>query len=225
MSDDSKNDDIVVNKFTEEEARSFRKKVLRRAHFDPNLPIVVYIDSYGGNVDALNTMIATLHQIPNPIVTVCMGKAMSCGAILLAAGDHRFCDPNSRILIHEVSAGSIGPVNEIENDAREVRRLNNQMMNFLAKRCNKTYKEIKDMMHQQDSRDINLTPKKALEFGIVDYIGMPVIKPLVMYTVEVAPEHKYEKPEQIEDILAEVGLKSKKKTKKKKTVKKTRRKK
>lgn len=221
-----KYDDIVVNKFTEEEARNFRNKILKRAMLDPSMPIVIYIDSYGGNVDALNSMIATIHQVPNPIVTACIGKAMSCGAILLAAGDHRFCDPMARVLIHEVTAGSINPVNDMENDVKEARRLNNQMMNFLAKRCHKTYKEIKQMMHDQDSRDINLTPKQALEFGIVDYIGTPVIKPIVIYAIEPAPEHEYEKSgmSTLEGALTEIGLgsenKGKKKTKKKKTKKK-----
>lgn len=231
MSDDNKYSDIsdiVVNKFTEDEAKNFRNKVLRRSTIDPNMPIIIYIDSYGGNVDALNSMIATIHQVPNPIVTVCIGKAMSCGAVLLAAGQHRFCDSMSRILIHEVTGGSINPVNDMENDVKEARRLNNQMMNFLAKRCDKTYKDIKQMMHDQDSRDINLTAKQALEFGIIDYIGMPIVKPLVMYTIEPAPEHDYEKSgtSPLEEVLSEIGLgsKSKKKTTKKKKKKVTRKK-
>lgn len=217
-----KEKDIVVNNFNEESARSFREKVMSRSSIDPNMPIIVYVDSYGGNVDALNSMIATMHQVPNDIITVCIGKAMSCGAILLAAGDHRFCDKGSRVLIHEVSSLTGGPINELENDAREVRRLNDQMMNFLAERCNKTYKEIKAMMHAQDARDIALTAKQALEFGIVDYIGMPVIKPLVIYTIDVVPEHKYEKssPSSLEEALFEISgsKKTKKKVSKKKTV-------
>lgn len=221
MSDDNKHGDIVVNKFTEESARGFRDRVLKRAAIDPNMPIVVYIDSYGGNVDALNSMIATMNQVPNQFVTVCIGKAMSCGAVLLAAGDHRFCDPMSRILIHEVTAGSINPINDMENDVEESRRLNNQMMNFLAKRCGRTYKEIKQMMHDQDSRDINLTAKKALEFGIIDYIGAPVITPMIMYTIETAPEKKYEKSKSV-SLEEALGLEkpAKKKTTKKKTTKK-----
>lgn len=219
MSDDSKHSDIVVNKFTEESARDFRKKVLAKASIDPNMPIIVYIDSYGGYVDSLNSMIGTMHQVPNPFITVCVGKAMSCGAILLAAGDHRFCDSNARILIHEVSGGSIGPVNELEADAKETRRLNNQMMNFLAKRCKYTYKEIKDMMKEQDSRDIVLTPKKALEWGLVEVIGMPVVKPVVAYTVDTVPERKYDKaPIPLDEVVKST---SKKKVKRKTTRKKT----
>jgi len=217
MIEEGKNDDIVVNKFTEEEARSFRNKIFRRSSLDPSLPIIVYIDSYGGNVDALNNMIATMHQVPNPIVTACIGKAMSCGAILLAAGDHRYCADGSRILVHEVTAGSINPINEMEADVREARRLNNQMMNFLAKRCNHTYKEIKQMMHDNDARDITLTAKQALSFGIIDHIGLPLIRPLIMYTITTVPEHKYEKytTTTLSDALAGMGIDNKKSRKKK----------
>lgn len=223
MTEDSKYSDIVVNKFTEESAKAFRDKVLKRSSIDPNMPIIIYVDSYGGQVDALNSMISTIHQIPNPIVTACIGKAMSCGAILLAAGDHRFCDPMARVLIHEVTAGSINPVNDMENDVKEARRLNNQMMNFLAKRCNKTYKDIKKIMHDQDSRDINLTAKEALDFGLIDYVGTPVVKPLIMYLVEPTPEHNYDKDAvtTIDGALASVGIKTgstKKKTVRKKRV-------
>ncbi len=227
MSDrDDKYQDIVVNKFTEESARTFRDRVFKRSSLDPSLPIIVYIDSYGGSVDALNAMIASMHQVPNPIVTVCIGKAMSCGAFLLAAGDHRFCDAGSRILIHEVSGGSIESVNEMEADVDEVRRLNDQTMHFLAKRCNHTYEEMKKMMHAQDSRNIILNAKQALKFGIIDYIGTPIIKPLVLYTIETAPEHKYEKsqPELPDKAVANLNTnkpkKANKKTKKKKKVKK-----
>lgn len=222
MADDSKGDSsIVVNKFTEDSAKSFREEILKRSNFDPNMPIVIYIDSYGGSVDALNSMISIMHQVPNPMITVCIGKAMSCGAILLAAGDYRFCDSFSRVLIHEVTAGTINPVNEMENDVKEARRLNNQMMEFLAKRCGKSYRCIKQMMHKRDSRDINLTAKEALEFGIVDYIGTPIIKPIIIYSIEVTPEHNYNKSsvDYVRGILAEAGLKADalKKTRKKKT--------
>lgn len=223
MTEDSKYSDIVVNKFTEESAKAFRDKVLRRSSIDPNMPVIIYVDSYGGNVDALNTMISTMHQIPNPTVTVCIGKAMSCGAILLAAGDYRFCDPMARVLIHEVTAGSINPINDMENDVKECRRLNNQMMNFLAKRCNKTYKQIKDMMHAQDSRDINLTAKEALDFGIVDHIGTPIVKPIIMYSIDSVPEHNYSKDgiAVIKEVVI-TNSRTKTKTKKKKTRRKTR---
>ncbi len=91
----SNTDEIWVIEFTAESAQEFREKLLEQSKDNPNRPIIVYIDSYGGQVDALAKMISTMDEIPNPIITACVGKAMSCGAILLSHGDIRFCDPHS----------------------------------------------------------------------------------------------------------------------------------
>lgn len=225
---DDKNKDIVVNSFTEESARSFREKVLARSHIDPNMPITIYIDSYGGYIDSLNSMLETMEQVPNPKVTVCIGKAISAGAVLLAAGDHRFIGRNSRVMIHQGSSGAGGPIESLQNDVDESKRLNNQMIKLLAERCNKSVREFKSEMkkrlHREDdeARDMYLDAKNAKEFGIVDHIGLPLIKPLIMYTIEAAPERTFEDPvaSTLESALAEVGLVDKKPSRKKKTTKK-----
>ena len=89
-------DEIWVIEFNEESAQDFRTSILKKSKENSHAPIIIYIDSYGGYVDSLAKMIATMDEIPNPKVTVCMGKAMSCGAILLSHGDLRFCDQHSR---------------------------------------------------------------------------------------------------------------------------------
>lgn len=222
-------DEIVVNKFTEESAKSFRKQVVSRAMQDPNAPILVYIDSYGGYLDSLNSMLETIEQVPNAIVTICMGKAMSCGAALLAAGDHRFCGRNSRVMVHQGSGGARGPIEGLQNDVTEDKRLNKEMMTRIAKRCNISLKEFKDEMKRQlikaddEARDLYLSPEGALKLGIIDYIGMPHVKPVVMYSVEPAPEKEYDKSETQEEALQALGLevkKTKKKVTKKKVAKK-----
>ena len=185
------NKDIIVNKFNEDSVVEFRQKVLERSMLDPNIPIVVYIDSYGGYVDSCNAMIETLRQVPNPIVTVCLGKAMSCGAVLLAAGDHRFCGKNSRVMIHQTTSGDYGPTEELRNSTKEAERLNDMFMQILAERCNKSLNELKELIKKNEARDLYLDAKACLEFGIVDQIGMPIIKPIVLYNVEPAPEKKF----------------------------------
>jgi len=178
-------DDIVVNDFTEKSALDFRNKVMKIAKFDPQRPIVVYIDSYGGSVYALGSMISVMNEVPNPFITVAVGKAMSCGAMLLAAGDMRFADTESEMLIHELSAGALGDVNDIKNDSEHIIQLNIKWMNFLGEKCGKTdgYNYIKKLLKEQDGRNIYLDPKKAKEFGLIDYIGLPQIQPIVMYQV------------------------------------------
>lgn len=188
---------IIVNDFTEASANKFREQVLERSGMDSNLPILVYIDSYGGYVDALNSMLATMRQVPNKFVTVCIGKAMSCGAALLAAGDIRYMDEGSRAMIHQSRSGAVGPTESLQNDINENKRLNKQLMDFILNRCNKKlkdfYAELKKKNKPEDqARDLYLSPKEALDFGLIDEVGMPIIKPVVYYSIESVPKKKYE---------------------------------
>lgn len=190
---DCSSDDIVVNDFTEESAREFRKHILARIQADSSSPIIVYIDSYGGLLDSLNSMLETLEQVSAPIITVCLGKAMSCGAVLLAAGDHRFCGRHSRVMIHQSSGGDYGPVENLQKNVDECKRMNDMFMSFLAKRCGKSLSSLKQMIKDNDSRDLYLDAESCLKFGIVDAIGMPVLKRMLMYQIETTLEKQYGK--------------------------------
>ena len=220
-------DEIIVNNFTEEAAKKFRKQIINKAMQDSSAPILVYIDSYGGYIDSLNNMLDTIEQVPNTIVTVCIGKAMSCGAVLLAAGDHRFCGRNSRIMIHQGSGIAHGPIEGLQNDVTESKRLNKQLMTLIAKRCGMSLKDFKSEMKRQlvkaddEARDLYLNSEGALKLGIVDFIGMPHVKPVTMYSIEPAPEKTYKSTEEVTDeALKSIGFATKKKTTKKKTTKK-----
>jgi ATP-dependent Clp endopeptidase proteolytic subunit ClpP len=191
--DDKKSSgEIWVNKFNEEAASHFREQILAYALKDPNLPIIIYIDSYGGYVDALAKMIDTLEQIDNPTITVCMGKAVSCGAILLSHGHLRYCAPNSRVMVHEVSSGTFGDVHDMYNDAVEVKRLNKHFLGLLARNCGFKggFEELRKFIKQKDGRDLWMNPQEALKFGIIDDIGTPTIIPQISYqigTIKAAP--------------------------------------
>ena len=189
MIEELESNDIVVNRFTEESVKEFRRKVFRLST-DPSMPIVVYIDSYGGNVDALNAMLSIMKSVPNIFVTVCQGKAMSAGAALLAAGDVRFSDADSRIMIHEASGGAMGSADDIKTDAKEFDRLNLQLMTMIASKCGKTYNELKSIIRDNEGRDLYLTAKQALDFGLIDFIGLPQIRPMITYSVECVPVKK-----------------------------------
>lgn len=189
----SSGDEILVNDFTEESASEFREKVLEAAEDDPMRPIVVYIDSYGGSVDALSKMIETMDEVPNPIITVAIGKAMSCGAALLSHGAIRFCGKHARVMVHEVSGGvQNGDVHDMHADAIEVKRLNRWFMGLLAKNCGIKggYEAIRKMVKNHDGRDIYLDAKQAVKFGIADCVGMPTVKHMKLYQVEVTPEKR-----------------------------------
>lgn len=192
MLKDRSSDEIWVNEFTEESARDFRESILEVSRVDPNKPIVIYIDSYGGQVDALAAMIETMDQIPNPFVTVACGKAMSCGAILLSHGDVRFCGKHSRIMIHEVSGSTGGDVHDMHADAIEAKRLNSHFMGILAKNCNIKggYDALRKLIKSRDGRDNFLSADQAKQFGIVDVIGLPKVEKSCFYRVELVPEKR-----------------------------------
>lgn len=188
LDEESASHEIWVTKFDEEHAQKFRKVVLDFAKLDSHRPIIIYIDSYGGYVDALAKMIETLDEINNPIITACMGKAMSCGAMLLSHGDVRFLGRHSRVMVHEVSSGTIGNVQDMKEDVKETVRLNEYFMGLLARNCGfKNYEEFRAVIKEQDGRDRYLVGADALKFGIVDAIGLPKVTGKVIYEISKQP--------------------------------------
>lgn len=206
-----KRSEIAVNEFTEQSASFFREQLLERARRDPNAPIMIYIDSYGGSVDALSTMIETMDEVTNPLITVCIGKAMSCGAILLSHGDLRFCGRHSRVLIHEVSGGTSGNVHDVQTDAAEMKRLNEYFMNLLATNCRISggYKALRKQIKTKDGKDLYMTAQEAIKFGIVDEIGMPTVESMTLYSVipVAAKKRKMPTPTKAAAVNPKVGKK------------------
>jgi ATP-dependent Clp endopeptidase proteolytic subunit ClpP len=182
-------DEIWVTEFTAESALEFRDDVLEAAKDDPTRPVIIYIHSYGGLVDSLASMIETMDEVPNPIITVCQGMAMSCGAVLLSHGDIRFIGRHSRIMIHEVSSGTVGNVHDMGSDVEETKRLNKWFMGLLAKNCGIRggYAALRKAIKDQDGRDRYLHGEEAVKFGIVDAVGMPKLNSMKLFQIEVTP--------------------------------------
>lgn len=185
LEESSDTDEIWVTKFDEDDAQKFREKVMKKAKLSTRAPIVIYIDSYGGYVDSLAKMIETIDEVPNPIVTVCMGKAMSCGAVLLSHGDIRYCGRHSRVMVHEVSSGAIGDIHDCLNDAKESIRLNKWFMGLLAKNCGVKggYDGLRKIVKERDGREIWMDARTSLAFGIVDKVGLPNVNSVTLYEV------------------------------------------
>jgi len=140
-----------------------------------------------------------------------MGKAMSCGAILLSHGHLRYCAPNSRVMVHEVSSGTGGDVHDMYNDATEAKRLNKHFLGLLAHNCNLKggFEGLRKHIKQRDGREVWMSPSEAHKFGIVDEVGTPSIIPLVGYqtgTIKAPP-----RSERITRSLSILGLSKKKK--------------
>lgn len=185
-------EEINVTDFTEESAAKFRDQIMLKAERNPNEPLVIYIDSYGGYVDALAKMVETLEEVPNPIITCVLGKAMSCGAILLAHGDIRYVGRHSRVMIHEVSAGTHGDVHEMKNDVAETERLNQYWLGQLAKKCKIEggYSSLRKMIKERDGRDIYLSAEDSVKFGVADLVGTPTVRAHVNFEIADTPIKK-----------------------------------
>ena len=110
---------IRVNKFDEKAAQDFSKDVARAQNTgQPVLPII--IDSYGGQVYSLMSMISDIQHSRLPVATIVQGKAMSCGAILFSFGvdGMRYMDPDATVMIHDVSSMAWGKVEEVKVSAQ-----------------------------------------------------------------------------------------------------------
>ncbi len=166
---------IWVNKFTEDSARAFVKQLHYQSKRDSTQPILVYIDSNGGEAYALLTMIAAIDQVPNQVITCAMSKAMSAGALLLACGDVRFASQHSTVMIHEMSAGTIGHIDDINVQHKSLVKLNEKLMKILVEKSK--FKggaaALKKLL--RDERDLYLDAEEAKELGFVDFIGIPML--------------------------------------------------
>lgn len=216
--------EVCVNEFTEQSAARFRKQILYRSEIDPDAPIVIYIDSYGGYVDSLAKMIETMHEVPNKFITVCMGKAISCGAILLSHGDVRYCGGFSRIMIHNVSSGSWGDIYSLKVSSDQTMKMNKKFMGLLANNCNMSYDDLQEAIKTTEcSREIWLDADQAKKFGIVDEVGIPSLTPVMGWECQtISPKELNELPPK-KAVKKKVVKKKvvKKKVTKKKTTKKT----
>ncbi len=119
---------IRLTKFDEATAKGFSAAVMKAQNTgQPVLPVI--IDSYGGQVYSLMSMISDIKHSRIPVATIVQGKAMSCGAILFSFGAEgmRYMDPDSTLMIHDVSSMAWGKVEEVKVSAEETDRLNQKM--------------------------------------------------------------------------------------------------
>jgi len=135
---------------------------------DPERDIQLYINSPGGSVTAGLAILDTMSYIRPDVSTLCIGQAMSMGAVLLAAGHKgkRMALPNSRIMIHQPHGGIQGTASDIEIHAREILRLRERLIDLLASYTGKTVKQL----NADADRDFVLTAADAVDYGIVDQV-------------------------------------------------------
>ena len=135
---------------------------------DPKKEIYLYINSPGGLVTAGLGIYDTMQYVKPDISTLCIGQAESMGSFLLSAGKKgkRFSLPNSRIMVHQPSAGFQGQATDIEIHANEVLSLKKRLNEIYSKHTGKTVDEIKTALE----RDNFMTADSAKSFGLIDEV-------------------------------------------------------
>ena len=135
---------------------------------NPKKEISFYINSPGGLVTAGLGIYDTMQYIKPPVSTLCFGQASSMGSFLLAAGEKgkRFSLPNSRIMVHQPSAGYQGQATDIEIHAKEIVSLKKRLNKLYSKHTKKSEEEINEALE----RDNFMSPEEAKKFGLIDEV-------------------------------------------------------
>ena len=135
---------------------------------NPNKEISFYINSPGGLVTSGLGIYDTMQYINSPVSTLCIGQASSMGSFLLSAGEKgkRYSLPNSRIMVHQPSAGFQGQATDIQIHAKEILSLKTRLNTIYSKHTKKSINEISKALE----RDNFMTPEEAKKFGLIDSV-------------------------------------------------------
>ena len=178
---------IRVNKFDEEAAQKFADQMsAAQSTGQPIIPVV--IDSYGGQVYSLLSMVGNIKNSNLPVATIVQGKAMSCGALLFSFGapGYRFMDKHATLMIHDVSSGAVGKIEEIKADAKEGERLNQWLYREMAANCGKDPEFFLKQIHDRSHADWYLDAEEAQAIGLANHLRIPALK------IKVDVEYKFE---------------------------------
>ena len=155
----------------DEVANNIMAQLIFLEYENPEKDITLYINSPGGYVSAGLAIYDTMQHIRPNIATICIGNSVSMAAVLLAAGSKgkRYALPNSRIMLHQPSGAAGGQSSDIQIHAREIMRTKETLAEIVAKHSGRSLEEV----YKKTDRDFYLSPKEALEFGIIDEIFTP----------------------------------------------------
>ncbi len=151
---------------TDEVANLIVAQLIHLESDDPDKDISLYVNSPGGSVYAGLAVYDTMQFIKPDVSTICVGSAMSMGALLLAGGakGKRFALPNARILIHQLMGGYEGQATDIEIHAKEVINLRQRLDEILADHTGQPFEKVR----QDTERDYFMTAAEGKEYGIID---------------------------------------------------------
>lgn len=160
---------FMFEDFTDTSCQRIVKEIIEKVNSgNDEQKVRIFLNSRGGLVVGLISIIDTINMIQNEVEITCIGQAASCGAILLSNGTKgkRFISKNSRVLLHQLSSGSYGHVKDIEIDSKELNRLNETIIKILSKNTGQSINKLKNDMN----RDLWLNAEEAVRYGLADKI-------------------------------------------------------
>lgn len=162
---------LCTGEITDELAESVVAQLLYLESESKEKPIQLLINSPGGSVLAGLSIISMMQTVSCPVYTTVTGLAASMGIVIAASGEkgHRSVYPMSRIMVHQVSGGQQGNVQDVRVSYQEMEKLNDMIMEHLAKCSNKKLDEIKN----DCQRDTWYSPEEIIKYGLIDKIVQP----------------------------------------------------
>ena len=167
----------LTGEFDEDQSKDVIEQLFELECENISKDILFYIDSYGGDIDSFLSIHDAFGLLRCPVATVCIGKAMSCGAMLLMSGTQgkRFITPNARVMTHQLWGAAAGSLSEMETNVKEARRLQDTLDQIFCEKTGMTIKQVKTLTGVEQY----LTPKQSVENHIVDWI---ITKPSDLYS-------------------------------------------
>jgi len=165
---------VRVEKFNTEAAKKFSAD-MSAAHNTGQDIIPIVIDSPGGQVYSLMSMISEIKNSELPVATIVEGKAMSCGAVLFTFGadGHRYMAPDATVMIHDVSSGGRGKIEELKADVKEADRLDEKIFKMMAQNCGKKDDFFKKKVFNKKHADWYLDADECKKHNICNHIRVP----------------------------------------------------
>lgn len=166
---------IFVSNFNDTSFKDFYSKFVDLQANNNILIIPVVISSFGGEIHSLLAMLDIIKSSKKPVATIGLGKAMSCGAVLLSAGTkgYRYAGPNADIMIHEAGSFTGGKTADIEQKSIDLKRLNKTLMHELSNNANKPKDYFIKRVHNRANTDWHLSAEECKKMGLVDFVGVP----------------------------------------------------
>lgn len=165
---------IRVSLFDEESALAFVEDI-QRAQTTGQTIIPIFIDSFGGDAYALQTMMGAIKASKVPVATIVTGKAMSSAAILFSCGSVRYMCPEATIMIHDLSHHSGGKVLDVKAESAHCMRMNTKIYAIMSNNCGKPENFFQEKIHEKGHSDWYLDAQEAKEIGLATHLRVPLL--------------------------------------------------